>query len=215
MFNVAQDPIFKGLAVAGKSNPQVEQAWLQGQKTSGAIYDTLPIPGAAAAGTQLQFFVNCGARTYPNQTNLTQNKLDDGFFQVIEAVKFEVFTQASAGAAITAANAIYQAATTIGIIGGAMSIQVNQGIVVNRIPMTNFLPEMNVNGFAANAVADTTGLVITKQGHSYYKLENPLVLLPQTPFQINVDLPIYTGAATLFLRCELQGLSVVPNPSKV
>jgi hypothetical protein len=81
--------------------------------------------------------------------------------------------------------------------------------------MTSFLPELNTQNFAASAVADTTGLVITKQGQSYYKLQNPLILLPQTPFQVNVDLPIYTGGATLFLRCELEGLSVVPNPSKV
>jgi hypothetical protein len=189
---------------------------MSGQKTTGTLYDTLAIPGSSTAGSQLQFFQQSASRQYPVQTNMsTGNKLDDGFFQVIEYIKFAVFTQTAATAAVTAINDISQAATTVGLVGACVNIVVNQGIVVSKIPLTTLAPAFNPYGIAANAVADTTGLVITKQGHSYIKLENPLVLLPQTPFVVQLDLPIYTGAATLFLRCELSGLAVVPNPSKI
>jgi hypothetical protein len=198
-----------------------------GQKTVRGVYHTLAL---AANQNVYTFFGEGLPAATPVLSNQTKNTLDRGNMLIIQRVNFQIMTIVNATTApqVTAINPIDAYGTNSIqplLAGGTFTFRVNNGVVIDRFPITSTLPSFNAASASANRTtavsanaAAGTPIVFGLQNTGQYFLELPVPLILDELVQYDLLFnppPIYALTENTYLRCTLEGLGVLPNPGLI
>lgn len=191
-------------------NARQRAQFMKNQKTTASYYDTLQV----VTGQNLyEFFKNCNTRTQPIYTNLAKNTLDNGRSLAIERIIFTMMTIASN--VVTAVSTMQSTADGLQMLGGNMSLVVDNGTIIDGYRLLLQLPEFNPMAQHSNAVWNVTTSAVVRSGYMAIELSTPLTLEQNKQFQVNMNVSGVTAVTNSYVSCTLQGFAVLPNPGIV
>ena len=162
------------------------------QFTERAIYDTLPLDGS----TTFRFFEGCNARKFP-ETNLSENKLQQGENMIIKYISLEVVTFSAAFA--LPVTAIDPLSTAFGrLYRSDLSIQIAQNVVLKPLPMDDMNPQFNP--FAKH------------NSQNVIRLGVDLTIPQMLEFVAVLQTGAYTASTTQKLMLKLHGQATIFSP---